>query len=82
MIETKEWHSAHKAMKATISKGVFDPCDFTSEELQTIQEVFFEYLMYIWLDLGDTRCNREGYTTASVAISNYFDKRKEWQDAR
>ena len=82
MIESKEWQLAHSAMLKTIEDGVFNPDVFTSEELKTIQEVFFEYMMYIWLDLGDTRCNREGYTTASVAISNFFDKRKESQDAR
>ena len=77
MIESKEWKLAHKAMLSTIENGEFNDSQFTSLELETIQEVFFDYLMYIWLSLGDTRCNREGYTTASTEISNYFDKRKE-----
>ena len=82
MIESKEWQLTHSAMLKTIEDGVFNADVFTPKELKTIQEVFFEYMMYIWLDLGDTRCNREGYTSASIAISDYFNKKKESQDAR
>ncbi len=66
------WSLAQAAMENTIKQGVFNSKIFTNRQLKIIQEVFSDYLMYIWMSNGDTRCNRQGYTAASVLINDYF----------
>ena len=39
--------------------------DLESTDLGVIERNFDNYLMYIWLHLGDTRFNREGYREAT-----------------
>ena len=36
-----------------------------TDDLKIIAENFDDYLMYIWMHLGDTRFNREGYREAT-----------------
>jgi len=63
---------AHQAMKSVIECGEFRSESFSKEQRTIIQKVFSDYLMYIWMTFGDTRCNREGYTIASQLIGEYF----------
>jgi len=37
----------------------------TDAEISLMREKFDDYIMYIWLHLGDTRFNRHGYRTAT-----------------
>jgi hypothetical protein len=75
------WGVAHDAMVKTIESQRFPKEKFSSQEKKILKEVFSDYLMYIWMVLGDTRCNREGYTTASVMIEQYINKAKEKNNA-
>ena len=71
------WALAQDAMEQTIANNMFQASNFSAVQLERIQKVFSDYLMYIWLVMGDTRCNREGYTNASILITEYFEGKKE-----
>jgi len=75
------WGIAHYAMVKTIEHQRFPEEQFTLRELGILKEVFSDYLMYIWMLLGDTKCNRKGYTTASVMIDEYIKNNKEMNNA-
>lgn len=46
----------------------------SKEDLNTISENFDDYIMYIWLHLGDTRFNKAGYRNATDALIKKIDK--------
>lgn len=71
------WALAQDAMEQTIKNKKFQASSFSTKQLEIIQKVFSDYLMYIWLIMGDTRCNVEGYTNASILITEYFEGKKE-----
>jgi hypothetical protein len=70
------WCIAHEALEKTIQQGSFPKESFSDRELKIIQEVFSEYILYIWLILGDTRCNKQGITAASMEIDDYINNRQ------
>ena len=71
----------HRVVKRTIRDGFVDSSRITHDELKHLKESFSDYLMYIWMALGDTRCNKEGYTTASVMIEDHINNSKELNNA-
>jgi len=75
------WGIAHDAMVKTIKHQRFPEEKFSLRERKILKDVFSDYLMYIWMVLGDTRCNREGYTTASVMIEDHINNSKELNNA-
>ncbi len=76
MIYQAGWGLAHQAMLDTIKDKEFSSLRFSEDQLDIIEEVFSDYLMYIWMSFGDTKCNKEGYTTASVKINDFFERRR------
>lgn len=44
--------------------------DLHQKDIQIMREKFQDYLMYIWLHLGDTRFNRQGYRKATDILCN------------
>ena len=48
--------------------------DFPSEEIDIIRALYDDYLMNIWLHLGDTNFNRLGYRHATDVLSNELQK--------
>lgn len=70
------WCVAHDALEQTIESGRFPDEKFTERELKIIQKVFSDYILYIWLVLGDTRCNKQGITAASMEIDDYINNRQ------
>ncbi len=42
----------------------------SDEEVRIIKRNFEDYMMYIWMHLGDTRFNRSGYRNATDILSN------------
>lgn len=69
----------HKHVKTLLEsdcKGELFLCD---KELKIMKEKLDDYLMYIWVQMGDTRYNRSGYRNAietlSQHISNNFEEK-------
>ena len=58
----------HKYVQS-LRGGVNNLCDMTSQEKVLIEESFDDYIMYIWLHLGDTLFNRNGYRNATDILS-------------
>ena len=44
--------------------------NLSHEEKDLIKKNFDDYMMYIWMHLGDTRFNRSGYRKATDILSN------------
>jgi len=75
--EKSGWGLVHEAFESTRLTGKFDKEKYSNSQKRTMEKIFPEYLMYIWLQVGDTRCNRDGYTQASVVMSDFFEKEKD-----
>lgn len=58
----KGFGEIHKTVQSLISDKNYD---LDAVDLASIKRNFDNYLMYIWLHLGDTRFNREGYREAT-----------------
>ena len=48
----------------------FHASDLSQKDVNVIREKFDDYLMYIWLHLGDNNFNRQGYRKATDILCN------------
>lgn len=56
-----------KVLENPGAENIFD--GICENELQIIKTNFDDYIMYIWMHLGDTRFNRSGYRTATDILN-------------
>ena len=64
----------HKNVKALMSRSQTQDLKITEYEANVIKLNLEDYLMYIWLYLGDTRYNRSGYRNAFEALEQHINK--------
>ena len=55
---------------------------YSPEERKKMCQAYDDYLLYIWIDLGDTNFNRLGYRKATDIFERVFLNRKEIPHAR
>ena len=46
--------------------------EYTDQEIELTKSLFDEYIMYIWLHLGDTRFMKRGYQSAVNVVEETF----------
>ena len=75
MIEIKPGHSlVHSKVKQLIKNPDCHLLKINPTEGLVIKKTLDDYLMYIWLSLGDTRYNKSGYRNAFESLSHYINK--------
>ena len=45
---------------------------YSKQEIELSKSIFDDYIMYIWLHLGDTRFMNRGYQTAANVVEETF----------
>ena len=46
--------------------------DYSKQEIELARSLFDDYIMYIWLHLGDTRFMNRGYQLAANVVEETF----------
>ena len=65
----------HKKVNEIISAKDDSPLlHLTKSEIQIVENNLQDYLMYIWLQMGDTRFNRSGYRNAIDILEKNLTK--------
>ena len=64
----------HKNIKHLMNSEGLGEIEITNTEAKIIKENLENYLMYIWVRLGDTRYNRSGYRSAFETLENLINK--------
>ena len=52
-----------------------DDLNLSKKEVKIIKEKLEDYLMYIWVLMGDTRYNRSGYRAAFESLEKLINKK-------
>lgn len=50
---------------------------YSEKEIKVMEEKIDDYVMYIWMTLGDTRYNRSGYRNAVDTLTNKILNRRK-----
>ena len=61
-------------IKSFIDDHVMDLSDCDSRDISDMKKNYDDFLMYIWMILGDTRFNRLGYRNATDELSKQLFK--------
>ena len=64
----------HSKVKQLMNNPDCRMLEINSSEGMVIKKTLDDYLMYIWLSLGDTRYNRSGYRNAFEALEQHINK--------
>lgn len=59
----------NEKVQKSISGQKIDLSDCDSSDLEAMKQNYDDFIMYIWMFLGDTRFNRLGYRTATDELS-------------
>ena len=63
-------HGHVKILMKNHPKKDLSLCD---KEVKIISETLDDYLMYIWMQMGDTRYNNSGYRSAIETLSQHIN---------
>ncbi len=64
----------HSKVKQLMNNPDCRMLEINPSEGMVIKKTLDDYLMYIWLSLGDTRYNRSGYRNAFEALEQHINK--------